>query len=111
MRRLTKARISTISLVALYVVFSVLAAACQVDRMSPAAGHHHHGQTHHSGLHTVLCALACQANGASDLVSSVPDLRPVRLFLGTTAVSFFPGRLMRQDGLRTRAPPILPALA
>lgn len=100
------ARTLTITLIVLYAIVSVLAGACHGDG-TPSTMEHHHGQAHHGGLHAVLCALACQANLASSLVSSAPDVQHVLLFFGMIVVFCFFGQFVRPDGIRARAPPLL----
>lgn len=99
----TVARGLTLALILFYAGLSVLAGACQ-SAMLPAAGPHH-GQAQHGGLHVVLCAFACQANLASGLVSSAPDMVHALLVFWTVAFSCSVGQLLREDSLRARAPP------
>lgn len=101
----TPARVLTITLILFYASLSVLAGACQSAMLSSAGAHHK--QTHQGGLHTVLCAFACQANLASGLAASAPEMLHVWLVFWTVALSCFAGHLLRQDGIRARAPPSL----
>jgi hypothetical protein len=97
----------TILLVTLYALLGAVAGACHGDSLSPAMEHHQHEQAHHgSGTHAALCVLACQANSSSSLISSMPDERPVLLFLWAIAVVFVFRPLLRQSCLRARAPPV-----
>jgi hypothetical protein len=97
----------TILLVTLYTLLGVVAGACRGDSLPSTAGHHQHEQAHHGGgAHAALCVLACQANSSSSLISSMPDDRPVLLFLWAIAVLFDFRPLLRQSCLRARAPPV-----
>jgi hypothetical protein len=96
----------TILLITLYALLGAVAGVCQGGSLSPAMEHHQHGQAHHgSSVHAALCVLACQANSSSSLISSMPDDRPMLLFLCAIAASFAYRPLLQQDRIRARAPP------
>jgi hypothetical protein len=102
------AKALTILLITLYALLGAVAGVCHGDSLSPAIGHHQHGQAHHSGgVHAALCVLACQANSSSSHVSSMPDNRPVWLFLWAITALFAFRPLLQQDRIRARAPPCL----
>lgn len=95
-----------LGLVTVYATLSLLAFACPIHVAPTASGHHHHGQTHHSkGVHTLLCAWACQANPPVALSSLGVQAQPVLLLVGMVVASFLLQPFTQQERIRSRSPP------
>ena len=92
-----------------YASLAVMAASCALSHVDPSSGHAHHG-SHEADPHNALCAWACQATSDAGLVteSAAWSTGPVVRLSVSSPNQEIPSH--SSSPLRSRAPPLVPAL-